>query len=251
MNKKAPVARSRPAATPPSVIDNAVARLRKLIMTGELQPGQKLVEADLCRQLAVSRASVREALRVMENERLIALIPNRGPFVAKLGWQEIEDIHAVWAMLTSEAVYHFVEHVRDEDIAVIKRALTALQAALKQDDAFEQLAATNALFAAILDHCGNAVLVDIVYSLVSRLNFLRAQALRYEGWGHLCLHEIREIVAAIQARTPQLAREATRRHIDSACAAAKQVALLADAQQPPAKSRGRNGRSPHPSTRAA
>jgi DNA-binding GntR family transcriptional regulator len=74
------------------------------------------------------------------------------------------------------------------------------------------------------------VLVDIVYSLVSRLNFLRAQALRYEGWGHLCLHEIREIITAIEAKNPLAARDATRRHIDSACAAAKQVALLADAE---------------------
>ncbi len=70
-----------PAPTPaqlPSVIDQAVGRLRKMIMLGELRPGQKLVEADLCRDLAVSRASIREALRIMEKERLIELIPNRG-----------------------------------------------------------------------------------------------------------------------------------------------------------------------------
>lgn len=246
---KSSASQSRPAAAAaPTVIDQAVARLRKMIMTGALRPGQKLVEANLCRELAVSRASVREALRIMEKQRLIELVPNRGPFVAKLGWKEIEDIHAVWAMLTSEAVYHFVEHVRDEDIAAIERAADALQAALKQDDAFEQLAATNALFAAILDHCGNAVLVDIVYSLVSRLNFLRAQALRYEGWGHLCLHEIREIITAIEAKNPLAARDATRRHIDSACAAAKQVALLEDAQ-PGTRHRavrGRTGRGTRP-----
>jgi DNA-binding GntR family transcriptional regulator len=225
------------------VIEQAVAHLRRMIMLGELRPGEKLVEADLCRELQVSRASVREALRIMEKERLIELIPNRGPSVAKLGWKEIEDIHDVWAMLTSEAVYQFVEHAREEDLAAIKRALEQLQAALKEDNAFEQLAATNALFGAILDHCGNQVLVDIVYSLVSRLNFLRAQALRYEGWGHLCLHEIREIIAAIEAKNPLGAREATRRHIDSACAAAKQVALLADAQ-PVTKRRGRQARAP-------
>jgi DNA-binding GntR family transcriptional regulator len=225
----APAPVSAPALLP-SVIDQAVARLRKMIMVGELRPGQKLIEANLCSELAVSRASIREALRIMEKERLIELIPNRGPFVAKLGWKEIEDIHDVWAMLTSEAVYRFVELARAEDIATIKQAVVRLQAALKDDDAFEQLAATNALFGAILDHCGNQVLVDIVYSLVSRLNFLRAQALRYEGWGHLCLHEIREIITAIEAKNPLAARDATRRHIDSACAAAKQVALLADAE---------------------
>ncbi len=52
-------------------------------------------------------------------------------------------------MLTSEAVYQFVELARAEDIAVIKQAVVRLQAALKDDDAFEQLAATNALFGAI------------------------------------------------------------------------------------------------------
>jgi DNA-binding GntR family transcriptional regulator len=199
-----------------------------MIMAGDLRPGQKLVEADLCRALAVSRASIRESLRILEKERLIQLIPNRGPFVAKLGWKEIEDIHDVWAMLTSEAVYQFVERARVEDVAALKRALAQLESGLKADDAILQLRATNALFSAVLDHCGNLVLTDIVYSLVSRLNFLRAQALRYEGWGHLCLHEIREIVAAIEAKNPTLARQATRRHIDSACAAAKQVALLPD-----------------------
>ncbi len=228
--KKLPVPTNPAAPAPrlPTVIDQAGARLRAMIMAGDLRPGQKLVEADLCRKLSVSRASIREALRILEKERLIQLIPNRGPSVAKLGWKEIEDIHDVWAMLTSEAVYQFVERARGEDVATLKRALTQLESGLKADDAIDQLRATNALFSAVLNHCGNLVLTDIVYSLVSRLNFLRAQALRYEGWGHLCLHEIREIVAAVEAKNPLLARQATRRHIDSACAAAKQVSLLPD-----------------------
>jgi len=226
----APTNPTIPVQQLPTVINQAVSRLRGMIMAGDLRPGQKLVEADLCRELSVSRASIREALRILEKEHLIQLIPNRGPFVAKLGWKEIEDIHDVWAMLTSEAVYQFVERARSEDVAALKRALAQLEAGLKADDAIDQLRATNDLFSAVLNHCGNLVLTDIVYSLVSRLNFLRSRALRYEGWGHLCLHEIREIVAAVEAKNPLLAREATRRHIDSACAAAKQVALLPDEQ---------------------
>ena len=247
--KKLP-ATTNPATPVPqlsTVINQAVSRLRGMIMGGELRPGQKLVEADLCRELSVSRASIREALRILEKERLIQLIPNRGPSVAKLGWKEIEDIHDVWAMLTSEAVYQFVERARPEDVAALRRAVTQLEAGLKADDAIDQLRATNALFAAVLDHCGNLVLTDIVYSLVSRLNFLRAQALRYEGWGHLCLHEIREIVAAVEAENPTVARQATRRHIDSACAAAKQVSLLPD-DQLGSRARGPRGRPPRGAT---
>src|SRR5665213_4610371 len=212
--------------TPITVIEQSMINLRGMIMSGELQPGQKLVEAALCLSLGVSRASLREALRIMERERLIELIPNRGPSVAKLGWQEIEEIHDVWAMLTSEAVYRFVERAKPEELDAIRLAGAELGRALENDSALAQLAATNKLFTVILDSCGNRVLVEIVYRLVSRLNFLRAHALQYEGWGALCLHEINEIVSAIQARNPITARDATRRHIDSACAAAKQVALL-------------------------
>ena len=119
-----------PKAHLPTVITQAVARLRAMIMAGDLRPGQKLVEADLCRELSVSRASIREALRILEKERLIHLIPNRGPSVTKIGWKEIEDIHDVWAMLTSEAVYQFVERARPEDLAALKRAVTQLESGL-------------------------------------------------------------------------------------------------------------------------
>jgi DNA-binding GntR family transcriptional regulator len=226
-----------PAAAPLTVIEQSLKSLRRLIMNGELKPGQKLVEISLCASLGVSRASLREALRIMEREHLIDLIPNRGPSVAKLGWQEIEEIHDVWAMLTSEAVYRFVERAKPEQLDAITTAATELQQSMAKDSAVEQLDATNRLFAIILDSCGNSVLVEIVYGLVSRLNFLRARALQYEGWGALCLHEIGEIVAAIQARNPIAARDATRRHIDSACAAAKQVALLAS-NRPAQRGRG-------------
>lgn len=231
-----------PATQGGTVIEQALGKLRTLIMTGKLQPGQKLVEADLCRDLAVSRASLREALRIMERERLIELVPNRGPSVAKLGWKEIEDIHDIWAMLTAEAVYRFVELARPEDIVAVERAVAELAAALETDSALQQLAATNKLFTVVLVQCGNQVLVETVFALVSRLNFLRAQALRYEGWGHLCMHEIREIVAAILAKNPVAAKAATRRHIDSACAAAKQVALLPTAL-PTRKGRSSRGRN--------
>jgi|SRR5579872_1417018 len=243
MDKNQSTERKIHAVASTTVIEQSLLKLRNLIMTGKLQPGRKLVEADLCRELAISRASVREALRILERERLIELVPNKGPSVARLGWQEIEEIHDVWAMLTSEAVYRFVELAKPEDLASLDQAETQLAAAVKSGLALDQLAATNLLFATILGRCGNRVLTEIVYVLVARLNFLRAQALRYEGWGHLCLHEVREIVAAIAAKNAMTARAATRRHIDSACAAAKQVALLSNAEpEQPAADRRRRRR---------
>ncbi len=221
-----------------TVFSNAVGRLRGAIMRGDLRPGQKLVEGDLCLELGVSRASLREALRTLETERLIEVVPNRGPSVSKLGWKEIEEIHDVWAMLTGEAVYRFAPVASGDELMAIKDAFTRLERALRAENALDQLAATNAIFGPILARCGNRILIDVVTSLVSRLNFLRAQALRYEGWGYLCAHEISTIIAAIERNDADAARAATHQHIDSACAAAKQVALLPDAPKA-VKKRGR------------
>jgi len=83
---------------------------------------------------------------------------------------------------------------------------------------------------------------------VSRLTFLRAQSLLHAGWSARCAKEIEAIVAAIRARNPAAARRATRRHIASACAAAKQVALLPERAAPgldivPARPDGRRART--------
>src|SRR5262245_24434716 len=80
-----------------TVIDQAVNTLRAGIMQRDLRPGQKLLESDLSRDLGISRASLREALRALEADRLIELVPNRGPFVSRLGPREVEEIHDVWA----------------------------------------------------------------------------------------------------------------------------------------------------------
>ena len=235
-----------PTDQPPTVIRQSVMHLRAAIMLGDLRPGQKLIEADLCREMGISRASLREALRALEAERLVELVPNRGPSVAKLGWREIEEIHDVWALLTGEAVRRFADLATPADIVELAGTVKLLNRAVRARNSLEQLAATNAFFGAILDKCGNDVMLDVVYSLVSRLNFLRAQAFQHAGWGERSAREIEEIVTAICKRSPAAARAATRRHIASACAAAKQVALQAKPAAPleaPRRVRGRRARA--------
>lgn len=219
------------------IIERAVSRLRNTIMSGALRPGQKLVEAELCRTLDVSRASIREALRALEVEKLVELIPNRGPSVSRLGYQEVEAIHEVWSLLTGAIVYDFTKIASPNDIAQLEQALAALRQAIADNEPLQQLAATNSFFLLILQNCGNTVMTDVVTSLVSRVNFLRSQALLYRGWGILYAEEISDIVTAIRNRKPEAARTATHKHIASACAAAKQLTAAPD------QSPSRGGRS--------
>jgi DNA-binding GntR family transcriptional regulator len=212
------------AANGATVIEQSIQTLRAAVMSGDLRPGQKLVEADLIEDLGISRASLREALRVLEADRLIELIPNRGPFVAKLGPEEVEDIHDVWALMTGEMVHRFAARAQAKEIAGLGIALRKLKLSLRDKDTLAQLAATNAFFNYISTRCGNVVLMDMVQKLVARINFLRARALSLEGRPVLCAGEISDIFDAIKANRPAVARAATKRHIASACAAAKKAA---------------------------
>lgn len=211
-----------------STIERSVFKLRSAIMNGELRPGQKLVEADLCTQLEASRPSVREALRALEAEKLIELVANRGPSVARLDYRDVEAIHEVWALLTSTVVYDFTKIAKEEDLVELDRALAALRTAINHAAPLEQLSATNAFFNTIMHKCGNWVLQEVVVSLISRVNFLRAHALLHRDWGGLYAQEISDILDAIRAHEPDRAREATRKHIASACAAAKLVTTMGD-----------------------
>jgi DNA-binding GntR family transcriptional regulator len=227
-----------------TIIEQSVCKLRNAIMQGELRPGQKLIEAELCRTLDISRASLREALRILETEKLIELVPNRGPSVAKLGYDDVEAIHEVWALLTGEAIADFTRVAKERHIVELQKALDALKASIVSNRPLDQLAATNAFFMSVMLKCGNSILTETVISLVSRVNFLRAQALLHQGWGVVYAAEIEDILEAIRAGNPDVARSATRKHIASACAAAKQLALAPDLGSAPKKGTARAERQP-------
>jgi DNA-binding GntR family transcriptional regulator len=212
------------------VTELLIRRLRVAILEGDLRPSQKLRESELCETYEVSRATLREALRILESERLVQLIPNRGPFVASLGLKEIDEIHDVWALLTGEAIYRFAERCKPADIEDLEKYVDQLRDAIEAEEPLAQLAATNHFFNFISTKGANSILHEITIGVVSRMMFLRAQSLRSQQWGHLYAEEIEDIVEAIRLRSPEDARAATKRHISSACAAAKQIALTPDSK---------------------
>src|SRR3970040_1259795 len=73
--------------------------LRRSIIAGRLAPGARLVERQLIAMMGVSRTVIREALRQLESEGLITMIPNKGPAVRELTLQEAKDLYGIRAVL--------------------------------------------------------------------------------------------------------------------------------------------------------
>lgn len=207
--------------TPRTVQQQTIEKLRLAIIAGVFPPGSRLVESQLCAQLGVSRPSLREALRSLQAERLIEIIPNRGPFVPKLSWEEATEIYDVRELLEVAAVGRCAARITPEQVKELERALKAFERAQKSADSLELVTTAAEFYAIILANCGNAILEEVHRGLVARISFFRGRSMSLEGRAEDSLQEMRDIYDAIAAGDEERARKAAQRHLDQAKAAAK------------------------------
>ncbi len=98
--------------------DDAAERLRQAILSGELAPGQRLLEETLADTLRVSRGPVRNALAILEREGLVVKESHRGTFVARLARQDAEEVHTLRLALELLAAEWAIRNAQPEDIAL-------------------------------------------------------------------------------------------------------------------------------------
>ena len=104
------------AAVKPLSAEKAVtAALRDAILSGRLGPGERLAQADLARQLGVSRIPLRDALRRLEEEALVRIDGRRGAWVTALTTRDIAEIYEIRIMLEGRCVRYAVENLSDEE----------------------------------------------------------------------------------------------------------------------------------------
>ncbi|MFC0385674.1 GntR family transcriptional regulator [Muricoccus vinaceus] len=211
---------------PQGVQSQAVDRLREAIVSGHFLPGQRLVEAELCRALGISRGSVREALRRLEGERLVLMTPNRGPSVTELSWEEAAQIYDVRALLEGEAAALSATRATEAQREAMAAALADFDAAAAAADAPARIASTARFYAAMLSGCGNAVIEDVLRGLHARINLLRSRSMSREGRAAESALEMRSILQAIASRAPEAARLAAVKHVQAAREAARHAGTI-------------------------
>jgi DNA-binding GntR family transcriptional regulator len=220
-----------------SVHQQAAEKLRAAILAGVFSPGNRLIEADLCRRLGVSRPSVREALRSLEAEGLIVIVPNRGPQIPVLTWPQAEEIYQVRALLEGEAAALCARRASEADRQTMRAALTAFERAVQTGDPAIRLSATADFYRAMLRGSGNALIEELLQRLVARINLLRAHSMSRAGRAKFSAKEMRAIFLAIAKGDSRAARKAAQHHVKNAEAAARDILARDAAQQPGTKSR--------------
>ena len=91
------------------------------ILTGRLRPGERLLENQLAEELGVSRTPIREALRMLEIENLVDLIPRKGAQVKKMSEKDIKDVLEIRKVLEELASGIAAENITKQEIAELKK----------------------------------------------------------------------------------------------------------------------------------
>ena len=118
----------------PSLVEMTTRRLRAEILSGELAPGQRLVEEQIGQRFAISRAPLREALRLLANEGLVEHLPRRGVRVTELSMQDVDELFGLRAVLEEYAARQAFP-LRTDDGADPLAEVAAQLAQMKRADA--------------------------------------------------------------------------------------------------------------------
>ncbi|MEP1215674.1 MAG: GntR family transcriptional regulator [Marinobacter sp.] len=194
--------------------------IRNAIAVGHFKPGERLPERELCEMIGVSRTLVREALRQLESEGLIFIIPHRGPVVATLTVAQAKGIYAVRTELEGLASELFAEQASDAQLLALKKSFEELKIALTKSGPIDRLKAKNYFYDCLVEGSGNEALGDTLRMLNSRVTLLRATSLKAAGRTKKSIEELERLMKALSSRDALAARKAAAIHVKNAAAAA-------------------------------
>jgi GntR family transcriptional regulator, trigonelline degradation regulator len=197
-----------------------VRNLREAILNRTFEPGERLRERELTELTGVSRTVVREALRQLESEGLVVLIPNVGPVVARITALEANDLYEVRAVLEALAARRFATEADEAEIDELVATVDAIERVAKSGEIGELLACKEAFYGVLLRGASNAVLSAQLGSLRARIGYLRATSFQRPERSSETVAELRALLAAIRRRDPDAAAELSRKHVEKAAEAA-------------------------------
>ncbi len=189
--------------------------LRQAILTGDLKPGERLMEIHLANKLGVSRTPIREAIRKLELEGLVTMVPRRGAQVAQITEKSMSDVLEVRRALDELAVELACLRITDEEKESLKEACDAFERATVTNDIRTIAKADVAFHDIIFSATGNVRLSQLVNNLAEQMYRYRYEYIKDETQHDMLVNEHRKIYDSIIRGDVPAAKEAIRIHIDN------------------------------------
>jgi len=187
--------------------------LRAEIISGRLQPNERLVEADLTRRLGVGRSAVRVALARLEHEGLVELEPHRGARVRLIALPEAVEIIEARAVLEGLVVRRAADRATTEDVAQLRAILARMRELLASGDLLAVSDRNASLHRKLIEISGHGTASRLISALRSQLVRFEYRTILLPGRSQRSLAEHTKIVDAIAAGDPEAAEAAMRTHL--------------------------------------
>ncbi|MGZ9810833.1 GntR family transcriptional regulator [Pseudoroseicyclus sp. H15] len=178
-------------------------RIRAAILSGRLKPGEPLVETALAEQMTVSRAPIREAIQILENDGLVETIAYKGKRVKPLTAREVEEIYSLRSAYEVMAVRRIIE--RGADASALRPLCDEMQRAAEADDLEALTAADEAFHRTLIQIADHDLLLASWRNLYLRIHQIMALRMRHRPTLAEIAANHSPIVDALEAQDKELA----------------------------------------------
>ena len=188
--------------------------LRSAIITGELSPGERLMEIKLANELGVSRTPVREALRKLEREGLVITTARKGAEVAPINERDLKEVLEVRKSLESLACQLAAQKITPEQVEELSAMNSSIAQAIEEND-IEAITQLDIDFHEVIYQITeNRRLIDILHQLKEHILRYRLQYIKDMKNKKNIVEEHKKIIGALESHNPKASRREIERHIE-------------------------------------
>ncbi len=187
--------------------------LRQAILHGEMEPGERLMEIQLAQKLGVSRTPIREAIRKLELEGLVVMIPRKGAEVAHITEKDMRDVLEVRCTLEELAMELACKNVTSELLTELKAANRVFEASVVSKDVVAIVDADVHFHDVIYTMTNNARLIQIINKLREQMYRYRLEYIKDARTHSILINEHNEIIQKLENQDVNEAKSVMRQHI--------------------------------------
>lgn len=191
------------------------AAIRDMIVEDRLQPGERIRERQLAEELKVSRTPLREALKILESEKLIDIWPNRGAIVASPAPEDVRDLLELLGGLEALGGRIATKVATDEEIAEIRALHYEMLAAFARKDRLSYFKLNQRIHKGIIAMSRNSALIETHSQINARVYRARYRSNKQNALWHQAVDQHENIIEALEARDSDRVEHLLTSHLDS------------------------------------
>jgi DNA-binding GntR family transcriptional regulator len=195
-----------------SLVEVIFRQMEGMILSGNIRPGERINESKISTLLGVSRAPIREALRLLASNGILEIRANRGMFVRDIKVQEVDELYDIRAALDALAGERAAALISEEQLQGLEKWMQEMAVHVEANDVEAYYRANINFHTAIVEISGNENLLSMYEGICKRMSLFRKASLSLPGQLSVSLRKHKKILAAITSKDPLKAGNVLRNH---------------------------------------